>query len=224
MFGCVGRIGCLAVLAVAAAGAWLYRDKLVEVIGRNETRPAAVAAVPVWQPVTDEGASRARTAIEALGKKSGPVFTNVRPGDLASYIFIALSRQLPSSAENIEATTIGDRVAVRARVNLADFAQALGPLAMVLGSHEEMQMAGTFEVIRPGLMQFVVRELKFGDLTVPGGAIPKLIEQLRRGRRGAQQTARPEGVSPNGLPLAVPTYIGDVRIAKGKITIYKTTP
>lgn len=223
MFGCVGRLGCLAVLAVAAAGAWLYRDKLLA-IGRDETRAPAVAAAPTWQPITDEGASRARASIEALGRKGGPVFATVQPGDLASYIFIALSKQLPSSAENIEATTIGDRVAVRARVNLADFAKALGPLASVLGSHERMQMTGNFEVVRPGLIEFVVHELKFGDLTVPSGAIPKLIEQIHRGRRDGAQSARPEGVSPNALPLAVPKYIGDVRVAKGKITIYKTTP
>ena len=47
MFGCVGRLGCLAVLAVAAAGAWLYRDKLLA-IGRDDTRAPAVAAAPTW--------------------------------------------------------------------------------------------------------------------------------------------------------------------------------
>jgi hypothetical protein len=32
------------------------------------------------------------------------------------------------------------------------------------------------------------------------------------------------GVAENGLPFVVPTYIADVRIANGKITLYKTTP
>jgi hypothetical protein len=218
MFGCLGRIGCLLLVVLALAGAWLYRDKFITV-ERGGGKPGAVATAPAWEPVSDAGAARARTAIESLGRKSGPVFANVQPGDLASYILIELSKQLPPSAENVEATIMGDRVAVRARVNLADFGQqALGPLAMMLGSHERMLMAGTFDVIHPGLAQFRVQELKFGDLTVPGGAIPKLIAQLDRGK------PRPPGVAPNGLPLAIPSYIGDVRVGKGKITLYKTTP
>jgi hypothetical protein len=31
-------------------------------------------------------------------------------------------------------------------------------------------------------------------------------------------------VSDDGLPLVVPSYIGDVRTEPGKITLYKSTP
>jgi hypothetical protein len=30
------------------------------------------------------------------------------------------------------------------------------------------------------------------------------------------------GIAPNGLPMVMPTYISDVRIADGKITLYKS--
>lgn len=219
MFGCLGRIGCLVLIALAALGAWLYRDRFITITRGGGDSAALASAAPTWQPVSDGGAARARASIESLGRKSGPVFTNVQPGDLASFVFIALSKQLPPSAEDVEAAVLGDRVAVRARVNLADFGQqTLGPLAMMLGSHERMQMSGTFDVVRPGLAEFVVRELKFGDLTVPSGAIPKLIRQLDRGK------PHPEGVAPNALPLTIPSYIGDVRIGRGKITLYKSAP
>jgi len=33
---------------------------------------------------------------------------------------------------------------------------------------------------------------------------------------------RPEGVAENGVPFEVPPYIGDVRIANGRVTLYKT--
>jgi len=32
---------------------------------------------------------------------------------------------------------------------------------------------------------------------------------------------RPAGLAPDGLPLVTPTYIGDVRVANGRITLYK---
>src|SRR6185503_15053532 len=111
MFGCARRLGCLAVLLIGAGAAWLYRDKWIRIV-RPERSVEAVADAPVWQPISDEGASRARGSVEALAKKSGPVFANIAAADLASYIFVALSRQLPPSAQELEATTIGDRVYV----------------------------------------------------------------------------------------------------------------
>jgi len=58
--------------------------------------------------------------------------------------------------------------------------------------------------------------VKIGRLELPSALIPRIISRIRTG----SQT----GVSSNGLPMAMPAYISDVRIANGKITIYKTTP
>jgi hypothetical protein len=33
----------------------------------------------------------------------------------------------------------------------------------------------------------------------------------------------PPGVADNGLPFVIPTYLGDARVADGKVTLYKTT-
>ena len=35
---------------------------------------------------------------------------------------------------------------------------------------------------------------------------------------------RPEGTAPDGVAFATPKYIGDVRIANGRITVYKAVP
>jgi hypothetical protein len=215
MFGCLGRLGCAAVLLIGAGAAFLYRDKWIT-IARGGDSTTAVARGPEWKPISDEGASRARGSVEALAKKSGPVFANVAPADLASYIFISLSRQLPPSADNLEAATIGDKVYVRARVNVSDFGrESLGPLAAILGSHERMVMGGNIRIVRPGVAEFLIDELKFGDLTVPRPVIPKLLAQI------GKSNPRPEGIAPNALPLKVPTYVGDVRVGNGKITVYK---
>ena len=32
---------------------------------------------------------------------------------------------------------------------------------------------------------------------------------------------RPAGLDQNGVPIAIPSYVGDVRISNGRITLYK---
>jgi hypothetical protein len=220
MFGCLRRLGCLVVLVVLAAAAWFYRDRLTAEYRRitGGGREVVVAEDPIdWQPVSDSAAARARRSIESLSRRSGPVYTNLAAGDLASYVFTQLERELPPSARDIESAVVGDRVHVRASISLADLGRdALGPLASMLGDRETVQFGGTFDVVRPGLAEFVVQELKIKELALPQAAIPRLLRQIDRGNR-------PEGVAPNALPLEIPPYIGDIRVARGRITIYKTT-
>ena len=209
------KIGCLIVLLVLAIALYLSRSRWLPLVRGGGT--ATVASTDgVWEPVTAAGAERARVAIEGLASKSGPVFANVRPGDLASYVFVALRRELPPSAQNVAATIIGDRLYVRADIKLADVggAEVLGPLAGFLSDRETMLFGGTFEVLRPGLAQFHVQELKLRELSIPQRMIPRLVKRIGHG-------ARPEGVAPDGLPLLVPEQIGDVRVGRGKVTLYK---
>jgi hypothetical protein len=221
MFGCFRRIGCLVVLCVVAVAAYVMRDRWLPYLPWPKSMPRATTAAggPAWEAVSDDGAARARRAVESLGRRSGPVFVSLAPGDLASYFYIALAQQLPPSADSIEATTIGNRMYVRAVISLDDFkaADALGPLSGIVGRHERLQMGGTFAFVRPGLAQFLVEDVRLGELPIPRGGIPKLLRQIRRG-------SMPPGVAENGLPFVVPTYVGDARVADGKITLYKTTP
>ena len=89
-------------------------------------------------------------------------------------------------------------------------------MAGLLNDRERLQLGGTFHVIRPGLSEFEVREIKLRDFKVPTGAIPRLVRQLSKGDR-------PEGLSPNGLPVTTPRSLADVRISNGNVTIYRTT-
>jgi hypothetical protein len=42
-------------------------------------------------------------------------------------------------------------------------------------------------------------------------------------RRASQDrgVARPAGIDDDALPLPLPAYIGDIRVANGKVTLYK---
>jgi hypothetical protein len=85
----------------------------------------------------------------------------------------------------------------------------------MLGDRERMQFGGTFHVIRPQLAEYEVKDIKVKDFSIPQAMIPRVLSQTERG-------SRPEGLSPDGLPLVVPKYLGDVRIANGRVTLYKT--
>ncbi len=205
-------------VVIAAVAGWMLRDRIPW--GREDARvvPATEASI-VWERLTPEGARRARETVGRLAGRSGPVFTNVSPGDLAAYIFEELSQQLPPSAEDTEAAVIGDRLHVRATMRMSELGGGgvLGPMAGMVRERERVEFGGILEVVRPRLAQFRVQQLRVGDLTLPPPMIPRLVPRVSRG-------ARPEGIADDALALVIPVHVGDVRVSRGRITLYKATP
>lgn len=213
--GCIARIGCLILLVCLAVGAWLTRDRWMHKI---TGRPAVTSTAPGWEPLTPTAGAAGKRKLDDLAKPSGPVFTNLSASEVASYVFQTVARTIPATADSAEAAVIGDALYVRAVVPVREIAGTgvLGPLAGLLNDRERLQLGGAFRVIRPGLSEFEVREIKLRDFKVPAGAIPRLLQQISHGNR-------PEGVAPNALAVTTPRSLADVRIANGKVTLYKST-
>ena len=221
MKGCLRGIGCLvAILLLAGLWYWYARVERPAAVTVPATGPAttATSVSSGWHPLTTNDAERGRVAIQSLERQSGPVFANLSPAEAASYIFMVVAKQLPPSAKNAEAAIIGDRLYVRSEVNLNDFggAKTLGPVGMLLGERDSVRFGGTINMLRPGLAEFLVQEVKLGRIEVPTALIPRLLSQMKK--RGKTV----EGISQNGLPMVMPPYISDVRISNGKITLYKS--
>ncbi len=212
---CLGRLGCLLVLVIVACIAWLTRSHWLPLVG-GHPRPEPVATSDVWQALTPAGAARAREALARLSRPAGPVFENIAGADAASYMYQALAHELPRSADSVRAAIINDQLCLRASVTVADLGgpAVLGPLASMLGDRNRLQFCGVFHVIHPGLSEYVVRELRIRDIALPPGVIPRVLQHIERG-------SRPVGTSPDGLPFLTPAYIADIRIANGKVTVYK---
>lgn len=211
-------LGCLFLVILIAVAAFFTRDYWwPKVRGRFGGDSAGVADTSTWQPLTGEGAQRARAALEQLRSSRGPVYRTVRPGDLAAYIVQELSKTLPASADSIEAAAIADRLYVRASIRTSELGDpaALGPFGMLLGEREHIQLGGTLRIIRPGFAELQVKEFRIRDFPIPPALIPRLVRQLSPAQRSPE-------LSPDGLPLRTPDYIGDVRIADGEITLYRT--
>jgi len=201
------------VLVIAAAVGWFTRDRWLP--ERFRSHPAVAAHAPTWEALTDAGADRTRSALTKLSQPSGPVFQTLSGGDVASFIFRELARQLPASTDSIQALVSGDQLSMRANVKLSDLggAGALGALG-ILGDRERVQFTGTLRVVHPGLGEFQMQDVKVRGVSIPRGMISTLIGRFGHG-------ARPAGVDDDALPLPLPPYIGDIRVANGRITLYK---
>lgn len=220
--GCIGRLGCLVVLVVLGAVAWLFRDRWLHLVNEGASGRADSAVVVgregVWQPLTPQGGERARRALAQLEQPNGPSTVTVTVPDLAAYVYQELARQLPPSADSVEAMARGDRLYLRASVRIQELGakEMLGPLAAMLGDRERLEIGGNLRVVRPGLGELVVRELRVGQLPIPPGVIPRIVRQISR-------RDRPADISESGLPLRLPAHIGDVRLAGGSMTITRAT-
>lgn len=224
MFGCFRRLGCLVFLLILAVLAWFNRDRLEAVYRRyaGDPAPADTSAVatstPGWESLTGDKATRGRSAVVSLANPGGPAFVNLSAGEAASYVFLEVAKQLPASAEEITSSIRNDRLYVRANVALKDFggSKLLGPIGALLGDRDTVQLGGTVNVLRPGDGEFQVKDIKFGSFDVPDAIIPRLVNRIRKGEK-------PAGVADNAFPVKLPSYIGDVRIANGRVTVYKAT-
>ena len=220
MFGCVRRLGCLAVLAIAAA-LYVTRDSWRPLADRFQSRegtPPPADTSATWQAVDQPSAARGELAVRTLAAPRGPVYVNLRPGELASYAFLSLSDALPPALRNAQTTVVGDRVYLRSVVSPADFTGVLGPaVRRVLHARDTLRLGGTVDVLRPGLAQFHVREVQLGTVPVPTALIPRVVAHFRQGDA-------PADVGADAVPVPLPRYIGDVRVGRGRITLYKATP
>ncbi|GAC1651041.1 MAG: hypothetical protein NVS4B3_10840 [Gemmatimonadaceae bacterium] len=209
-------IGCLVVLFIGLALGWLLRD-VIPSAGRHGRSGARSESV--WQPISAAGAARTKAALERMAQPQGSAFETLRAADVASYVFTQLAKQLPPSIDSVEAAAIADRLFVRGVLKPAELgvASALGPLAAMLGEREHAQFGGDFHILRPGLAEFRVREVRVHDFAIPDPLIPRVLRQSERG-------SRPTGVDENALPLLVPTFLGDVRVTANRVTLYKRAP
>jgi hypothetical protein len=220
MWGCIGRIGCVVLLVLAAAAGWFTHDAWYPKLrARLGGKPVPAAAAPRWEPLTPEGAARARLALGKLSARSGPVYIDVAAGDLAAYALQPALRALSHDSVGAEALARDERIYVRARVNVAELgdARALGPLASVLRGKQEITVRGTLEVMSTGHAQFRVDQIALKDLQLPQPLIEQIVGRMQVGPRG---TTTPT----DAILVTVPRELGDVRITRGHVVLYKSIP
>lgn len=214
--GCLKQIGCLVVLVVLAVAGWFTRDMWWDrVTGRNSTTSAEI----VWTPISEAPASKARERVSALSKRGGAVYANLTPAEVASLLLAESGGKLPASVSDVEAAIVDDRISVRATVDLSDFksAEGLGPLRELLTGSQRVTVTGTPLVAGEGQGRLRVHEVRIGDLPIPRALVSRVLSQVYRTNSSAGVGDEPS------IDFPLPSYIGDMRVANGRLTLYKTT-
>jgi hypothetical protein len=234
VFGMIRRLFSLIVLAVAGVGAYYTRDlwlpKLRGAMGGNAVvaAPGAPTQTPATTAATDTGwaslsfpvAEKGRQALSRLTRPKGPAYVSLTAGEFAGALLDSLAAQLPASADSVQVRAEGSEFLVRASVRLGDIGgrAVLGPLAAMVGDRERLTLGGTLEpTVIPGVAQFKLTRVKVGDFAVPGAVVPRLVKALKR------QPTTP-GVEISALQVRLPAGVGDIRVAQGKVTLYRATP
>jgi hypothetical protein len=139
--------------------------------------------------------------------------------DLASFVLDSALHGFSPRASGAQAIAKDDRLYMKAMVTAADLGgpKTLGPLSGLLEGKQELTVGGRLEVLAPGRAQFRVEEISLGELALPSAVIPRILARIGVKDR----TANTPG---DAVPVIVPTSLADVRVNKGHVTLYKSTP
>ena len=228
MFGCIGRLVVLAVLIIVGAAAYLTRGMREPTLrAKLGARPAATAAAPAWDPITPAGAARARAALATMQRPAGPVFVNVKAGDLLAFALdSAFHRWGPATpstpstpgapgATGAEALAGENAVSVRGTIHMKDLgaAAALGPLAGILEGDQPIEVRGRLEVLGKGRVLFHVERIALRNFVLPSAAIGAVVQRI------APRTDA--SVPSDAFVMVLPAEIADIRVTPGRVTLYK---
>lgn len=215
MFGCAFRLGCAALLLILGALGWHFRDKWMPKAKAMITAEAPVADAG-WKRITPAGGERAAARIATLGRRTGPAYVTLTPEEFAAYVLGSALAEVAAGDTATRAIVQDGMLYIRTRIRLADIGgkESLGPLARMFNDTEPLLVAGTLSPVRPGLAQFRLKEVAVRELKVPRSAVGTLVKRWG-------PTPRPDSLATDGLPVTLPPDVVDVRLADGKVTLYK---
>jgi hypothetical protein len=212
MFGCLKRVVGFVFLLAMLGGLYVTRHRWVPLVtpaGRD------VIAELDWQPLTTEGAARARRIVTQLERPDGAVFANLAVADLASFLLDSLVQGISDGTRTAQAVVRDDRILLRTQVKVSDFGPEYLPLIGGVADRSAMlTIGGRLRVDRPGLGEWIVDELIIDAVAIPGPAVPRLTRVIATRLRRA-------GTRDDALGFSLPGHIGDVRVRPGTITLYK---
>lgn len=218
MFGCIGRLGCLLVLAVLAVGGWFTKD-----LWYPRVRAMVVATPPAasmkWTAVSADAASAGTRAAERLAAKSGPVFADLTPAEFSAWLLEPAMKILGTTAGNPEAAVHGDTLFVRANVAVTELGdpKSLGPLGSMLDGRQPVVIGGRLAMAQPGLLGLQVTQLTVNELKLPSALIAKIVRRI-------SVKERTDSLAPGVIALPVPKSVADARVTNGKVVLYKAVP
>jgi len=207
------RLGCLAIVMVAALVAWWFREPLLHTAARwfgpHSTKLPSVADTAVGAP-TPKALSSSQSKVERLKTPAGPDSVVLSPNEIAAMVGSGIDWSVRKSFDSLRVELLEGRVAVYCRLDTRLIPpDALGPLAGMLNPMEPLRIAGPLTIERPGIGRFKVEELALRGFPFP----EPLVKQLARRMAGADSTG--------AVPLRVSPAFTDVAIHPTGVVLYR---
>ncbi len=217
MFKLIWKTGCLLVLLALGAAAWYFRGYWIPK-AKQAVAVEAPADTAGWRAITPAGGDRAKERIATLARRGGPAYVTLTAAEFAAYVLGSALSEIARQDTTTQAVVENGKLYIRTRIRLADIGGkgALGPLARLFNDTEPLLVGGTLAAVRPGLAQFRLKEVAVRGIEVPRSAVGALVRRWSPG-------TRPDSLSTDGLPVALPADVVDLRLQNGKVTLYKKT-
>ncbi|MBX7119788.1 MAG: hypothetical protein K1X31_12365 [Gemmatimonadaceae bacterium] len=217
MFKFLFRVGCLLLLAAIGAAAWYSRGYWMP-RAKQAIAVEAPADTAGWAAITPAGAKRAQDRIAALARRNGPAYVTLTPNEFAAYVLGSALAEVARQDSATQAIVRDGKLYIRTSIRLADLGgkDAIGPLARLFNDREPLLVGGTLEPVRAGLAQFRLKEVAVRNIEVPRKVVGTLVKRWG-------PSARPDSLATDGLPVTLPPDVVDLRLADGKVTLYKKT-
>jgi hypothetical protein len=195
-------VGLLLVLLLAGGGWFLFRDRILGLLGGG--RPEATA-------VSQEAAAQAEEKLARLAEDGETVRLN--DVEFTSLMRYRLRDRIPGDLESPAVAFRGDTVRLMARVpsdRLPDVPE-LGAARAFLPDTADVDIVGRLAPLRNGRAAFEVQRITFAGIPVPDRLYPQALERM--GRRDEP------GLSPSAYAFPLPTGVGAAKVEGGELVL-----
>jgi len=216
MNGCLkgmARLAALALLVLALAVAWWFREPLMQAgsrwFGPKRTALPPVADTAVGAP-TPAAVASSGTKLTELKKRSGPDSVVLSANEMASLIGGGIDWQVRKTFDSLRVELLDGSFAVHARLDTRAIpADVLGPFAMMVAEREPIRLAGPLVVESPGHARWTLQELSLRGFPFPG----PMVRQIASRVAGADSTG--------ALLVPIPPDVAEIKIRPTGVVLYK---
>lgn len=192
----------LLLLAVLAAGLWLYRDRLTALLP-EEVQPEAAEEARIR--ATPELADRAQAKLASL-RDSGADRIALSSAELESLLAFEYQGLIPAFVDSPRVDLEGERFRLSGRLPTERLParEALGAAADLLPDTVPVALSGRLFPLDDRRASLVVEGLRVADLPLPRRVVPAVLERLGR--------AHEEGLPADALAVPLPPAAGAVYV------------
>ena len=216
MNGClkgIARLAGLALLVLALAAAWWFREPLLRTgsrwFGPKRTALPPVSDTAVGAP-TPRAVASSGNKLDDLGRASGPDSVVLSANEMAAIIGGGLDWSVRKTFDSLRVELLDGSFAVHARLDTRAVPRdALGPFAMMLSEREPLRLAGPLVVQSPGHGRWTLQEISLRGFPFPG----PMVRQIAQHMAGADSTG--------ALAVPLPADVAEIVIRPTGVILYK---